>query len=80
MLQSPSDLGFDQESPAAYWFVSISVEDLLECHFTVQFGIVRNEHLPKASFSVLAQETETLAVRRRIANGGTNSRARVFVR
>ena len=62
MLEPAGDLRFEQEPVAADGVVGVRVEDLLECHLAVQFGVERHEYSPDATPRMRPQHAKPLAV------------------
>ena len=69
VLEPAGDLGFDEEPLAAGRVVGVLVEDLLESDLAVQFAIQRHEHRTQSAPGVRPENTEPLAITRRLADG-----------
>jgi hypothetical protein len=75
VLQAAGDLGLQHEPLAAGRIIGVIVEDLLEGHLTVQFGVQRDEDSTEAAAGVGAQHAESQPV----GGGGADGVARSAV-
>jgi hypothetical protein len=58
VLQTPGDLGLDEEAGAAGRVVGVAHLDLLQSHLAVQLGVLGHEHLSQPTAVVEPQGAE----------------------